>query len=255
MTIHTTAMIKKGSPRIILLVGPPACGKSLFSKHFRKTFPDYEAIDDRYLVEEYLLRNKVMEINHPQVWDDIIIQLARDLDPQKNYIVEFARGHDPNYLQAFSISPKDVYPRTVGLACSAMHPDLASSIGIVHIFCNYQLRFTRNARRRNVTGQDLPDFVMERVFKEEIFMPKYIGRPSGKLRKGVFNGSLPVVTIDNSEEITRRILQKHFESLSKKTMDMLINNLLTNNKGEKNADNERNSRCSHCKIFEGAGDN
>jgi uncharacterized membrane protein YdcZ (DUF606 family) len=214
--------LRKTCPKVILLVGPSACGKSLFSKHFREAFPDYEMADDRYLVEEYLKKNNLSEIKDPRAWDEIIVSLAKSLNPDKKYIVEFARGHDPKYLAAFGIAAKDVYPRSISLASKAMPHALANSMGIIHVTCDYRLRLRRNAARRNITKQDLPDSVLERVFKEDVFEPEYIDECSNRLRRGFFNKSIPVVTIDNDQDIPEKILSEHFKSLSIQTMDILV---------------------------------
>jgi len=214
--------MKKEYPQLILLIGPSACGKSLFSRYFRGCFPQYEKEDDRSLVEKYLKETGLLAIEDPCVWDNIIIQLAKNLKQDKKYIVEFARGHDSNYLSKFNLEPKDVYPRTIDLILSSMHPGFTESVGIIHIDCRYEARTVRNSERRKSTGQDLPDSVLNKVFKDDVFMPEYIDEKGPALRRGKFIKSIPVVTIDNSQTIEDGGLSEHFTSLATKTMNLLI---------------------------------
>ena len=176
-----------------------------------KHFPD--------LVEEYLKQNNLLEIKDPVVWDEIAVRLVKTLGHNRKYIIEFARGHDPNYLKKFDIPPEDVYSRTIGLMVNSMHLNFANSMAIIHITCNYESRLFRNSERRNTTGQNLPDSVLKKVFEKDIFRPEYIDDEGHTIRRGFFNKSVPV--IDNTFNVESSLRCKHFKLLSTQTMDCL----------------------------------
>lgn len=214
-------MSRTAEPAIIMLVGPSAGGKSFFGERWLKTFPEYERADDLHLVLEYLERENRPRIEDPKVWDDIIVRLAEELAPGKNHIVEFARGHDQNYLRKFGIGEEEVYPRTLRLFLDALDKSFTNSVAIIHVTSSYETRLARNKGRRVTTGQNLPDIVLEDVFREDIFTAEYIDDGEKNPRKGFVrldSRKIPVVTIKNDEDFSEAKLADRFIDFSRQTM-------------------------------------
>lgn len=160
------------------------------------------------------LNGSDMIISEPSTWDEVIIRLAKSLSSDGNYIVEFARGHDPNYLERFKIKGAEVYPRTLDLFLKELPSSLANSCAILHVTASYENRLQWNNKRRELTGQDLPNEVLKRVFEKEIFTADYIDDESVIPRRGTLdlnNQKIPVATINNNQMRSQQDLISFFE--------------------------------------------
>lgn len=164
-------------------------------------FPEYKFEDDLPLVLDYLKRNNVDHVD-PVGWDKVICELGRKSIPGNNYLVEFARGHDPEYLKQFNISPNQVYERAFSLLLDNLAPEFANSCAIMHLTADFKTRLERNNRRRIETGQDLPNHILKKVFYEETFTPNYIDPKIANPRFAFFSLNklqIPTATYNNNE--------------------------------------------------------
>lgn len=147
------------------------------------------------------LSPSAMEITSPVVWDESAARLARSLRGPQPLLVQIARGHDRAYLQRFGIEESAVYERTLGLFINALDESLARNIAVVHVTADFESRSDRNERRRAITGQHVPQKVMEEVFTRDVFRGEYIDDVDRAIRRGILRiagRALPMVTIDNS---------------------------------------------------------
>lgn len=143
-----------------------------------------------------------MQIASPLVWDEAVLRLARTLRPQRRYLVQLARGHDPSYLSRFGLKEHEVYARTLQLFHNAIDPRLAGRMSIVHVTASYEARAYRNELRRASTGQHVPEDVMAQVFLHDVFTPMYLEKSDRDVRRArteVCKSSIPTITIHNEK--------------------------------------------------------
>ncbi|MFH1728689.1 MAG: hypothetical protein ABIA04_09755 [Pseudomonadota bacterium] len=162
------------------------------------------------------INDQAMEVINPLVWDELIVRLLKNIDPNKKYIVEFARGHDQAFMQCFNLDANKIYTHTIKNLINKVKVD---NLSILHITSSFNNRLKRNDSRAKLTGQCVPKEVMDSVFKEEIFFPKYNVSEDKNVRTGSLKISqyqIPVITINNDKELKEDELKKYLnESISK----------------------------------------
>lgn len=163
------------------------------------------------------------------VWDDGIVALAKQLNKNKKYIIQFARGHDEHYLKTFNIKCEEMYNRTFQLLHDSLDKELTYRLAIIHVSSELNVRRTRNDERRTTTGQNLPNEVLNTVFKDDLFTADY---HSADLNNNLMYGSvkildreIPVAKIINNQNISDDKISSYFASVSKDIMNYFVRNI------------------------------
>lgn len=108
-------------------------------------------------------------IADPNIWDEMMRKICIGLSQKSSYLVEFARGTDPDYLRLHDIAERETYIKSIECFMEIFDGTMECGIGIVHLGASYEERKKRNLERRKTTGQFLPDIVLENVFKQDVF--------------------------------------------------------------------------------------
>ena len=120
------------------------------------------------LLKSESLNNGSYKILNPIIWDTIIELLLDSLESKK-YIIEFARGADVDYINAFCIGKQDVYIRTFSIIKKFLNNILTKSL-IVNIKSDLEDRIFRNEIRKKNGGHYVPPETMKTTYKEETFV-------------------------------------------------------------------------------------
>jgi hypothetical protein len=132
-------------------------------------------------------------ITNPAVWDYILQLTAMDVKPGNKYILEFARGVDPEYINAFSIKPEDVYERSIGTIIQNIPTEFRDKSLIISIHADFDNRLARNHERRRKGGHFVSENSMKTIYKSDIF--KF---DTADGNTGMFN-NIPVYSFENAE--------------------------------------------------------
>lgn len=162
-----------------------------------------------------------MEVANPEAWDDIMVRLAATMQPDKSYVVEFARGHDSRYLERFGLPESGIYARTLNVFRCALPSGLAEGMTVMHVHADYDTRLARNLSRAQATGQFTPEQVMHDVFNRDVFNAIYGSGKEREIRFGVFQMGrerLPVVSVPNDVEMGDSTAA-HFNNVCSKAME------------------------------------
>lgn len=209
---------------VIILIGRPAAGKSEIIDYLKQV-PEaerrarfhigaFEEIDDFVWVwqifEDDDIRQKLgMErvnttpdyyFTTPLLWNFLIEKinrefarrLARNPDylQERTVIVEFSRGGDNGFGEAFS----------------SLADDLLRQAGVIYVNVPYEESLRRNRRRRrpgleaSILYHSLPDAKMEFYYKTNDWERLSGGQPEGTLT--IKGHSLPFVVFQNEPELT-----------------------------------------------------
>ena len=165
---------------------------------------------------------QAMEVDDPMVWDDILVRLARTLDPEGHYLIEYARGHDQAYLRGFGLSEEQVYEHTLSGLLRALPPELRMRSAILHVGADHGTRVARNEARKLKTGQFTPTKVMEEVYRRDVFAQAHDSENEdfrwGLERIGDY--LLPVVSIRNEKQRDERELREFFDRAVVRAMEL-----------------------------------
>lgn len=168
------------------------------------------------------ISDTAMEISSPLVWDDIIVRLGKTLKCNNKYLVEFARGHDTNYLAEFNLTEKEIYPRTLKALKNSLPAELAKGMTIIHVGASYAMRYERNEQRKTLTGQHTPHEVMESVFKREIFFLDTLEQTGDCIHSGysdLADEHIPLFSIQNDKKLLPADRSSFFDQAAMQAMN------------------------------------
>ena len=169
----------------------------------------YDKLKPRYSIA---CDNGGHKIIDPNLWDQVLKLLVRELDMQEHYILQFSRGTDQAYLKAKFITPNEVYLHAIQMIISNLPTTLKNSILIIHITASYRIRIERNKKRYLEGGHFVSDLTMQQVYAKDIF--EFINDDEAKAsNKGyisVENSYIPVYSITNEEEMLPDNLSEYF---------------------------------------------
>lgn len=217
-------------PWVIFVLGTSCSGKSSFiravntneyinlddAKPLYKFFTaDAMLITRRGNFDEFILQNSITDfyqtrkphskpvetggyrITNPAVWDYILQLTAIDVKPGDKYMIEFARGIDPEYINAFSIKPEDVYKRSIEAIIQNIPTEFREKSLIISISADFDSRIARNHERRRKGGHFVSENSMKTIYKSDIFEFDKIDKNTGMFDSK--NVRIPVYSFENNE--------------------------------------------------------
>lgn len=136
-------------------------------------------------------------ITNPAVWDYILQLTAAEVLQGKKYIIEFSRGVDPVYLQAFDIQSDEIYKRSIESIINHIPAEFVKKSLIINMYANFENRMNRNYQRRASGGHFVNENSMKTIYKTDIFAFDRLSKDTGFFYS---NGSrIPVYSFENLE--------------------------------------------------------
>jgi len=153
-------------------------------------YPDIRVLSDGF------------EILTPEVWDWVISWAARGLSDSRIASLQFARGLDPEYLEAVGCTSDLVYDRAFKLVLKEVHRK--TDLLIIRVDASLETRLRRNENRRLRGEHSVAEQVMKSVYASDPFTATWFDKSRGFVRVG--ERRIPVWNIDNSRTIAPDLL-------------------------------------------------
>lgn len=134
------------------------------------------------------------DIINPVLWD-IILKKSVIVDKEKNNIIQFSRGKDKLYEEAFGT---DIYKRSISEVIGALNN--SNDILIINLISDLNIRKMRNNIRYKNGGHFVSEDTMDNVYNEDIFRYKHIDDNRGYIH--INNINYPVYTIINNKMLS-----------------------------------------------------
>ncbi len=193
-------------PELIFIIGPSCSGKSSMSQVICRIHSEYSVLDDvsplykifqadrllhqqqtdsffsfikEHNLESYYDKNKPVSYSHPNfqggylidnpvVWNIVLTILGKQIK-NKYTIVEFSRGSDSNYNNAFNIIDDEVYPLSFSCLCRDINPLFLEKALIMNIDAPLDARKKRNKHRFENGGHLVAENTMNTIYRKNIF--------------------------------------------------------------------------------------
>lgn len=134
------------------------------------------------------------DIIEPILWD-IILKKSVIVDKERNNIIQFSRGRDKIYEEAFG---NDVYKRSILEIVNAL--DDSNDLLIINLTSDLDIRKKRNHIRYENGGHFVSEDTMNKVYNEDIFKYNQIDDNRGYVN--INDIDYPVYTIINNKMLS-----------------------------------------------------
>lgn len=153
-------------------------------------------------------------VTNPVVLDHVLELTAKQVGEGRKYIVEFSRGADSEYMEAFDVKADEIYQRSVGEIIRNIPAGFAVSSLVVNIFAGFDNRLQRNRERRRQGGHFVSEGSMETMYRADVFQFDRQDKNNGFfVCEGI---KIPVYSFENAEtgnpSALKPIFLKHYEN-------------------------------------------
>lgn len=190
-------------PKMMLIIWPSGAGKTTFINAITE---EYERLNDLHPLKEvflidgseeiskidentvlyfkdYLMKRKWWsnsifsrfngdgyDILEPEVWDEILLRLMRDIDPGKKYILEFSRWKDINHQQKKWYDLASTYDYFLELVYHELKKKNIESRDVITLFIDSDIesRLERNRVRKEQGLHYVSEWTIYRVYAESL---------------------------------------------------------------------------------------